>query len=122
MRQGIAPLVALSVVVWYTVEGVAQRFDPDLLGDDGIFEVDAQVAHLFKHPHLGVDDIYDVWASNPLFYPATPPAHWLMCAEITGRVLVVPLAPARDGDPSRCRPIGCYEASAALAAEYRRDR
>jgi hypothetical protein len=28
----------------------------------------------------GIDDIDDVWASDPLFYPAKPPAHWLMCA------------------------------------------
>lgn len=33
-----------------------------------------------------------------------------------GRVLMVPLAPARSGDPARCRPIGCYEASQAFAA------
>jgi len=70
----------------------------------------------------GVDDIDDVWASDPLFYPAKPPAHWLMCAEVGGRVLMVPLAPARSADPRRCRPIGCYEASQALAAQYRKDR
>jgi len=104
------------------VTDVAQRFNLDLLDGEDVFEVDAQAAHLFKHPHLGVDDIYDVWASDPLFYPAIPPAHWLMCAEVAGRVLVVPLAPARDGDPRRCRPIGCYEASAELAAQYWRDR
>lgn len=45
-----------------------------------------------------------------------------MCAEISGRVLMVPLAPARSRDPRRCRPIGCYEASQALAAQYRKDR
>jgi hypothetical protein len=45
-----------------------------------------------------------------------------MCAEVGGRVLVVPLAPARSGDPHRCRPIGCYEAADRLAAQYRRDR
>jgi hypothetical protein len=39
---------------------VAQRFDPELLGDENVFEIDAQAAHLFKHPHLGVDDIHDV--------------------------------------------------------------
>jgi hypothetical protein len=32
------------------------------------------------------------WATDPLFYPARPPAHWPMCAEVSGRVLVVPLA------------------------------
>jgi hypothetical protein len=25
---------------------------------------------------------------DPLFYPAKPSAHWLMCAEVSGRVLV----------------------------------
>ncbi len=100
---------------------VDDRFDPDVLEQDP-FEVDAQAAHLFKHPNLGLQDVYDVWGSDPLFYPAVPPAHWLMCAEVGGRVLVVPLAPARDGDPRRCRPIGCYEAAAGLAAQYRRDR
>ncbi len=95
--------------------------DPDLLGEEP-FEVDIQAAHLFKHPHLGMQDVTDVWESDPLFYPAKPPAHWLMVAEVEGRVLVVPIAPARDEDPSQCRPIGCYEASAGLASTYRRDR
>lgn len=100
--------------------------DPDPLDIDRLadepFEVDAQAAHLFKHPHLGLDDVYEVWASDPLFYPARPPAHWLMVAEVGGRVLVVPLAPARTGDPNRCRPIGCYEAGSSLAQIYRSDR
>jgi hypothetical protein len=73
------------------------RFDPDSLDEEDPFEVDAQAAHLFKHPHLGIDDIDEVWTSDPLFYPAKPPAHWLMCGEIGGRVLVVPLAPSRSG-------------------------
>jgi len=103
-------------------EVAEERFDPDLLSDEDQFEIDAQAAHLFKHPNLGIDDITDVWTSDPLFYPAMPPAHWLMCAEVEGRVLVVPLAPSRHGDPTRCRPIGCYEASRSLAAQYRRDR
>jgi hypothetical protein len=107
---------------------VADRFDLDLLDEDP-FEVDAQAAHLFnaqaahlfKHPHLGMHDVYDVWASDPLCNPAKPPAHWLMFAEVAGRVIVVPLAPARDGDPRRCIPIGCYEAAPGLAHQYRRD-
>ena len=98
------------------------RLDIDLLDEEDPFEIDTQAAHLFKHSHLGVDDIDDVWASNPLFYPARPPAHWLMCAEVGGRVLVVPLAPAHSEDVRRCRPIGCYEAALGLAAQYRRDR
>jgi hypothetical protein len=99
-----------------------ERFDTGMLDEEDPSEIDTQAAHLFKHPYLGIDDVDDVWASDPLFYPARPPAHWLTCAEIGGRVLMVPLAPARSGDPQRCRPIGCYEASPALAAQYRKDR
>jgi hypothetical protein len=69
-----------------------ERFDPGLLDEEDPFEIDTQAAHLFKHPHLGIDDIDDIWASDPLFYPAKPPAHWFMCAEVGGRVLMVPLA------------------------------
>jgi hypothetical protein len=99
-----------------------ERFDPDLLDDDWPFEIDHQISHLFKHPHLGVDDIRDVWASEPLFYPAKPPAHWLMVAEVGGHVLMVPLAPSTTGDPTRCRPIGCYLAADHLARRFREDR
>ncbi len=101
---------------------MAQLFDIDLLDDDDPFEIDRQAAHLFKHPHLGIDDVYDVWRSEPLFYPAKPPAHWLMVAEIAGRVLVVPLAPPDSGDAGKCRPIGCYVAADHLATRYREDR
>ena len=99
-----------------------ERFDPDLLDDDWPFEIDHQVSHLFKHPHLGVDDIRDMWASEPLFYPAKPPAHWLMVAEVGGQVLMVPLAPSTTGDLSRCRPIGCYLAADHLARRFRENR
>lgn len=99
-----------------------ERFDPDLLDDDWPFEIDHQVSHLFKHPHLGVDDIRDMWASEPLFYPAKPPAHWLMVAEVGGQILMVPLAPSTTGDLSRCRPIGCYLAADHLARRFREDR
>lgn len=61
-----------------------------------------------KHPHLGMDDLYDVWLSDPLFYSAKKPsAHWLMGAELAGHVLVVPLTPARDGNPQPMPPGGC---------------
>ena len=103
-------------------KGVAELFNLDLLDEDEPFEIEQQAAHLFKHPHLGVGDVLDVWASDPLFYPAKPPAHWLMVAEVGGKVLVVPIAPPRSGDPARCRPIGCYEATSGLATTYRRDR
>jgi hypothetical protein len=96
--------------------------DPEQLDDYDPFEIDTQAAHLFKHPHLGIDEVFDVWVSDPLFYPANPPAHWLMCAEVAGDVLVVPIAPSRTADPRKCRPIGCYVASQHLADQYRKDR
>jgi hypothetical protein len=97
-------------------------FDLDLLDDEDPFEIDEQAAHLFKHAELGIEDIYEVWQSDPIFYPATPPADWLMVTDVAGRVLVVPLAPPDSGDPTKCRPIGCYEASRELAEQYRQDR
>lgn len=97
------------------------RFDVESL-DDWPFEIDRQASHLFKHPGLGIEDIGEVWASDPLFYPAKPPAHWLMVAEVGGRVLAVPLAPSRSGNPRYCRPIGCYLAADHLARRYREDR
>jgi len=114
--------IVVRIRLYYDWRVASERFDPDQLDQDDPFEVDSQAAHLFKHPRLGFDDIAEVWTSDPLFYPAKPPAHWLMCAEVSGQVLVVPLAPARSGDARRCRPIGCYEAAPGLAAQYRRDR
>lgn len=99
-----------------------ERFSIEALDDESPFEIDHQQAHLFKHPHLGLDDVVEAWAADPLFYPAHPPAHWLMVAEIAGAVLVVPLAPSETGDPTRCRPIGCYVAAEHLAKRYREDK
>jgi len=101
---------------------VVVPLDLDALDDLDPFEFDTQSAHLFKHGPLGASDVLDAWESDPLFYPAKPPAHWLMVAELAGRVVAVPLAPSRSGNPTKCRPIGCYEASAHLARIYRRDR
>jgi hypothetical protein len=42
-------------------------FDLDLLTSTDPFEIDTQAAHLFKHPNRGIDDIREVWASDPLF-------------------------------------------------------
>ncbi len=102
--------------------GRAMALDLDLLDDDEPFEIDSQMAHLFKHPALGIDDIYEVWQADPIFYPAKPPAHWLMVAQVGGRVLMVPLAPPGVDDPTKCRPIGCYDASVQLARTYWEDR
>jgi len=101
---------------------VPELFDLDLLDGEDPFEIDDQAAHLFKHPRLGVEDIYDVWQSDPLFYPAKPPAHWLMVAQVAGDVLVVPLAPPDSDDATKCRPIGCYVAATHLVTRYREDR
>jgi hypothetical protein len=49
---------------------VADLLELDLLDEDDPFEIDEQAAHLFKHASLCIDDIYDVWRSDPLFYPA----------------------------------------------------
>ena len=105
-----------------TINAVESPFDLDLLDDDDPFEITDQLPHLFKHSALGVPDIVDVWQSEPFFYPATPPAHWLMVSEVSGVVLVVPLAPSDSGDPTRCRPIGCYEAPSHLVSQYLEDR
>ena len=105
-----------------TLAGVSEPIDLDLLDEEDPFEIDGQVAHLFKHPRLGVEDIHEVWKSDPLFYPAKPPADWLMVAEVAGAVLVVPLAPPDSEDPTKCRPIGCYIAAKYLVTRYREDR
>lgn len=47
---------------------MAELFDLDQLDDNDPFEIDGQAAHLFKHAGLGIDDIQDVWQSDPLFY------------------------------------------------------
>lgn len=83
---------------------VPVRFDLDALDEAQPFEVDRQAAHLFKHPRLGLDDVMDAWNADPLFYPAKPPAHWLMLAEVGGRVLVVPLAPSRSAIRAHADP------------------
>ena len=97
-------------------------FDVDRLDDTDPFEIDRQAAHLFKHDHYGIDDIYEIWISDPLFYPAKPPARWLMVSDIAGRVLMVPLALSDHDDPTKCRPIGCYIAAKHLADRYQEDR
>ncbi len=111
-----------SVSVCITIDRVNELFDLDRLDDSDPFEIDRQLAHLFRHDKLGVDDIYDVWNSDPLFYPAKPPAHWLMVADIVGQVLMVPLAPSDHNNPAKCRPIGCYAAAKHLADKYKEDR
>ncbi len=104
--------------LYYTTR-VSDLFDLNRLDDTDPFEIDRQAAHLFIHDPYGIDDI---WNSDPLFYPAVPPAHWLMVAELAGGLLMVPLAPSEHEDPTKCRPIGCYRAAKHLADRYKEDR
>jgi hypothetical protein len=101
------------------------RFDVALLDPEDPFEVDDQLAHLYKHETFGLDYAYDVFASDPVFFPADPdgPADWLMVAEVPGGdVLIVPLAPSRQADRHRARPIGVYRAGESVERRYRDDR
>ena len=98
------------------------RFDLELLDPDDPFEIDGQVAHLFKHGPLGIADIEEAWRSAPGFYPGRPPADWIMVASVGGRILAIPLAPSRSGNPRTCRPIGCYPAPTPLAQRFRGER
>ena len=89
---------------------MAELFDLDLIDENDPFEIDVQAAHLFKHPRLGIEDIRDVWASDPMFYPAKPPAHWLMVAEVAAdghRARPFLRGPAREnpGCRRRGRPL-----------------
>lgn len=43
---------------------VGEFFDLDTLDDTDPFEIDAQFAHLFKHPHLGLEDVRDEASSG----------------------------------------------------------
>ena len=100
------------------------RLNVDLLDPDDPFEIGDQLGHLFSHPY-GVDDIYDVWYGEPIFYEAAhPPADWLMVGAIPGNiVLVVPLMkPTKEDEITKCKPIGVYKASHWLDSQYRRDR
>jgi hypothetical protein len=112
-----------------------ERFDLSLLDADDPFEVDtANWPHLYKHSFTRPDgrpirielpDIVDlyVWGAV-LFYPADPgegDAHWLLVTDVEGVVMTVPLAPSRSGNPSKCRPIGLYVASAAEQDRYKKD-
>ncbi len=64
---------------------MSDLFDLDQLDDTDPFEIDRQAAHLFTNDSFGIDTIYEIWNSDPLFYPAIPPAHWLMLADIAGQ-------------------------------------
>jgi len=102
-----------------------ERFDLEALDPDDPFELDHDnVPHLAKHAPFTADDALDAWTfGQPLFYPAADdgPADWLMVSRIPGAIVVVPLARPRSGDARKCRPIGIYEPSRALAERYEED-
>lgn len=106
---------------WYST-GVP-RFHSDYEDLDPIdpFEVDTQLVHLFAHEGMDLVDVEEVWADNPIFYPAREDgeADWLMVGEVTGDILLVPLAAGRR--PNKARPIGVYKAGVNLAQRYRED-
>jgi len=97
---------------------VADLFDIDGLDEDNPFEIDSQAAHLFKHAPFGIDDVFEIWQSDP----PIPPAHWLMVAQIDTSILVVPLALPASSEGAQCRPIGSYLAAKHLADRYLEDR
>jgi hypothetical protein len=101
-----------------------ERFDIELLDDKDPFEFDDdwQRFHLAKHGGLDSNDVREVWASDPIFYPAHPEgrADWLMVAQVPEGILVVPLAPGST--PNKARPCGLYLAPAPLERRYLRDR
>jgi hypothetical protein len=101
------------------------RFEIEALDPDEPFELDSgNVPHLPKHAPFTVDDALDAWAvGDPLFYPAPGDgdADWLMVARLPEGIVVVPLAPPRSNDRSKCRPIGIYRPSRALVTHYEHD-
>ena len=104
----------------------AAPLDVELLDDENPFEIDAgNRPHLFSHETFGEDDLADVWASDPLFFPARPEggADWLMVAEVPGGdILVVPLAKPHPGQTNEARPIGIYRAGERLKRRYLEER
>ena len=97
------------------------RFDIEALDEEDPFEIDNQLAHLYKHKGMDVVDVYEVWTDNPAFYPGRDdgPADWLMVGEVTGAILLVPLAPSDTAN--KARPIGVYQAGHELDRQYRDD-
>lgn len=107
-------------MVEYWQEGEL-RFDYKDLDPDDPFEVDDQIAHLYKHENLGLEDAREVLDDAPLYYPARyKPVHWLLTGEVPGGdILAIPLCPAKS--PREARPIGVYQAPGWLDRLYRHD-
>jgi hypothetical protein len=50
----------ICIRLYYNWHVADELFDLDLLNEEDPFEIDAQAAHLFKHPRLGIEDIREV--------------------------------------------------------------
>jgi hypothetical protein len=104
----------------------AEPLNLELLDDEDPFELDeGNRPHLVSHEIFSEDDLYDVWTSDPLFFPARPQgdADWLMVAEVPGGdVLLVPLAKPKSGLATKARPIGIYKAGKRLKQRYLEER
>jgi hypothetical protein len=103
------------------------RFDPELLDPDEPFQIDdGNRPHLAKHSPYTQADIFDAWADPDLLFAeaaANGPADWLLIAALPGGdVVQVPLAPGRNGEWRRCRPIGIYDASYTQWELYQQER
>lgn len=110
------------------------RLDVDLLDADDPFEVDQDNApHLAKHlvmvdgrpVRVSIDDVRALFAWGAVrFYESDQsrgPAHWLIVCRIEDAVITVPIVPAANGDPSKCRPIGLFETTGEDRDAYLKD-
>ncbi len=96
--------------------------DVDALDDDDPFELDAgNRPHLFKHAPFGVEDLLDLYASDPVFCEASKgEAELLMIGHVPGQpMLTVPLAAPKSGLPNKARPIGIFLSSMEEIQTYR---
>lgn len=103
------------------------RFDPEFLDEDDPFELDDDNRpHLGKHYPYTADDLDEAWRDPDRVFVASTadgPADWLLVAHLPGRrVPQIPLAPPRSGDWRTCRPVGIYQANAALTRYYENER
>ena len=124
----------MSSKSWYTVPQDLDRLNVDLLDSDEPFEIDQDNApHLAKHllmvdgksVRVSIDDVSELFTWGAVrFYegdPARGPAHWLIVCRIEDVVVTVPIVPAANGDPSKCRPIGLFETTGKDRDAYLKD-
>ncbi|MFN2593503.1 MAG: hypothetical protein ABR579_01275 [Actinomycetota bacterium] len=98
------------------------RFDPDLLDALDPFEIDdGNRAQLSKWDGLTHDDLLEAWRGEPRLFMAPDefPADWDLVSEVASvGTIVVPLARAKSGDPSKARPLTVFKANLRTQARY----